>query len=113
MARFIRAKSNCTLLERQKVGQLEDRGCVDSGKEVTEAKGESSATACCSPGCKSSGPVEIRRKGKKYMPERGRACLSSLSSFHIFLWVQERTGFLPNYLISFLAYPRLELVPSP
>lgn len=95
------------------MGQLEDSSCVDSEKDVTEAKGVSSATACCSPGCKSSGPVEFKRKGKEYVPERGRERLGSLFSFYIFPWVQERAGFLLNDLICFPAFLGLMLVPSP
>lgn len=51
---------------RERAGRLEGSGCVDSGKEVTEANGEASAAVCCSSGCKSRGTLRVRRKeGKK------------------------------------------------
>lgn len=49
-------------LERE--SGLEGSDCMKSGKEVTEAKGEFSATACCSPSCKSHGdPKGLGVKG--------------------------------------------------
>lgn len=53
IGKFIRAKRESTLLEGQRVGGLYGIGCMDSRKDVTEAKEECSATACCSSGCKS------------------------------------------------------------
>lgn len=47
VARFIRAKSDSTLLKRQRVSRLEGRGCIHSGQGVTETKRESAAH--CSP----------------------------------------------------------------
>lgn len=106
---------------RDREPMLQGSICVDSGKEVTEEKGETSAIAHCSPGYKSPGEPQSlgEKKAEKLKLQRRRAEVCSKGDSH---WVpclvsiyflgsrEEQTFFQTSQCLS--GFSRPVLVPS-